>query len=147
MPYIFGLALLCGLIQVGMGLARLGDLANFISRSVMVAFATGMAFLIAASQLKTALGLPGDQPSGFFPQLWLVILHIEKTNWWSLGLAVLTIVLILLFSRSLSRHFPSTLAALALATLAGMALDAQSKAWPGGAASPALFRRFPCRPL
>lgn len=56
-----------------------------------------------------------------------MILHIEKTNWWSLGLAVLTIVLILLFSRSLSRHFPSTLAALALATLAGMALDAQSK--------------------
>ena len=24
MPYIFGIALLCGLIQVGMGLARLG---------------------------------------------------------------------------------------------------------------------------
>lgn len=40
MTYVFGLALLCGLIQVGMGLARLGDLANFISHSVMVAFAT-----------------------------------------------------------------------------------------------------------
>jgi SulP family sulfate permease len=38
MPYIFGIALLCGLIQVGMGLARLGELANFISHSVMVAF-------------------------------------------------------------------------------------------------------------
>lgn len=53
MTYIFGLALLCGLIQVGMGLARLGELANFISYSVMVAFATGAALLIAAGQLKT----------------------------------------------------------------------------------------------
>ena len=69
MPYIFALALLCGLIQLGMGLARIGDLANYISHSVMVAFSSGLAFLIAGSQLKTALGLPGAQPSGFFPQL------------------------------------------------------------------------------
>ena len=68
MPYIFGLALLCGLLQVGMGLARLGDLANYISHSVMVAFATGMAFLIAGSQIKAAPGLPGAQPAGFSPR-------------------------------------------------------------------------------
>lgn len=45
MAYIFGMALLCGLIQLGMGLARLGDLVNFISHSVMVAFSTGAALL------------------------------------------------------------------------------------------------------
>ena len=57
MPYIFTLALLCGLIQLGMGLARIGDLANYISHSVMVAFGSGLAFLIAGSQLKTALAI------------------------------------------------------------------------------------------
>ena len=127
MPYIFALALLCGLIQLGMGLARIGDLANYISHSVMVAFSSGLAFLIAGSQLKTALGLPGAQPSGFFPQLWLVIEHLGEVNPWSLGLTALTIALILILNRVLSRHFPSILAALALATLAGMVLDVQSK--------------------
>ena len=127
MPYIFALALLCGLIQLGMGLARIGDLANYISHSVMVAFGSGLAFLIAGSQLKTALGLPGAQPSGFFPQLWLVIEHIREVNPWSLGLTALTIALILILNRALSRHFPSILAALALATLAGMILDVRSR--------------------
>ena len=126
MPYIFALALLCGLIQLGMGLARIGDLANYISHSVMVAFGSGLAFLIAGSQLKTALGLPGAQPSGFFPQLWLVIEHIREVNPWSLGLTALTIALLIL-NRALSRHFPSILAALALATLAGMVLDVRSR--------------------
>ena len=127
MPYIFALALLCGLIQLGMGLARIGDLANYISHSVMVAFGSGLAFLIAGSQLKTALGLPGAQPSGFFPQLWLVIEHIREVNPWSLGLTALTIALILILNRALSRHFPSILASLALATLAGMVLDVRSR--------------------
>ena len=127
MPYIFALALLCGLIQLGMGLARIGDLANYISHSVMVAFGSGLAFLIAGSQLKTALGLSGAQPSGFFPQLWLVIEHIREVNPWSLGLTALTIALILILNRALSRHFPSILAALALATLAGMVLDVRSR--------------------
>ena len=110
-----------------MGLARIGDLANYISHSVMVAFGSGLAFLIAGSQLKTALGLPGAQPSGFFPQLWLVIEHIREVNPWSLGLTALTIALILILNRALSRHFPSILAALALATLAGMVLDVRSR--------------------
>ena len=127
MPYIFGLALLCGLLQVGMGLARLGDLANYISHSVMVAFATGMAFLIAGSQIKAALGLPGAQPAGFFPQIWLAMRQLGQTNCWSLLLALQTIILILVFSRCISRRFPSTLAALAIATLTAMTLDAQSK--------------------
>ena len=113
MTYVFGLALLCGLIQVGMGLARLGDLANFISHSVMVAFATGAALLIAAGQLKTVLGLTGPKPAGFFPQIGMAFRNLDQINYWSLGLAVLTIVLIVALRR-ISRRFPSTLIALAV---------------------------------
>ncbi|MGE9984681.1 SulP family inorganic anion transporter [Desulfovibrio sp. SGI.169] len=121
MTYIFGLALLCGLIQVGMGLARLGELANFISYSVMVAFATGAALLIAAGQLKTVLGLTGPKPAGFFPQIGMAVQHIGQINCWSLGLALLTIGLILILRR-VSRRFPATLGALALAGAAGALL-------------------------
>ena len=99
MPYIFGIALLCGLIQVGMGLARLGELANFISHSVMVAFSAGAALLIASGQLKTALGLPSSQAQGFFPQIDHVIHNFTHLNIWCLLVSGGTILLILLFKR------------------------------------------------
>ena len=113
MPYIFGIALLCGLIQVGMGLARLGELANFISHSVMVAFSAGAALLIASGQLKTALGLPSSQAQGFFPQIDHVIHNFTHLNIWCLLVSGGTILLILLFKR-ISRRFPATLAALVI---------------------------------
>lgn len=126
MPYIFGMALLCGAIQVGMGLARLGELVNFISHSVMVGFASGAALLIAAGQLGTVLGLSGPKPSGFFPQLGWVLENVSRINFWSVGLAVLTIILCLVLRR-ISRRFPAALVALVIAGLVGALLDVQSR--------------------
>lgn len=116
MSYIFGMALLCGLIQLGMGLARLGDLVNFISHSVMVAFSTGAALLIAAGQLYMAMGLTGPKPSGFFNQMFGALHGLPFINYWSLGIAVGTIVLTVFFKR-LSPRFPASLAALGVITL------------------------------
>lgn len=115
MTYIFGLALFCGLIQVGMGLARLGDLANFISHSVMVAFTTGAALLIGMGQVKTVLGIPGPKKAGFFHQIFDVLHGLPQANYWCVGLAALTIVLAISFKR-VSRRFPASLAALAVVT-------------------------------
>lgn len=115
MAYIFGLALFCGLIQVGMGMARLGDLANFISHSVMVAFTTGAALLIGMGQIKTVLGIPGPKKAGFFHQIFDVLHGLPQANYWCLGLAALTIVLAIGFKR-ISRRFPASLAALAVVT-------------------------------
>ena len=99
MAYVFGLAVLCGLIQIGMGLARLGDLANFISHSVMVAFTTGAALLIAVGQISTVLGLTGPKPAGFFNQIFAALHGLPQANIWCLALAVLTVVLTLTFRR------------------------------------------------
>ncbi|HEY9889621.1 MAG TPA: SulP family inorganic anion transporter, partial [Candidatus Obscuribacterales bacterium] len=52
------LAFLVGLIEVGLGVLRLGCLVNFLSRSVMSGFISGAAILIAFSQVKHLLGLP-----------------------------------------------------------------------------------------
>ena len=116
MPIIFMIAILCGLIQIAMGLARLGELTNFISHSVMTAFVTGAALLIAAGQLPTILGITIPKTSGFFPQLATVFAHVEDTNLWSFGICIVTMLLIVLFKR-ISRRFPATLAALAVAGL------------------------------
>ena len=51
------LALLSGAILLGMGLLRLGFLANFLSHPVIAGFITASGILIALSQLKHVLGV------------------------------------------------------------------------------------------
>ena len=53
------LALLSGLMLVAMGLLRLGFLANLLSHPVVAGFITASGVLIAVSQLRHILGIPG----------------------------------------------------------------------------------------
>jgi SulP family sulfate permease len=48
------LAFIVGMIQIGLGLLRLGFVVNFISEAVIVGFTTGAAFLIAATQVSVS---------------------------------------------------------------------------------------------
>jgi SulP family sulfate permease len=59
---VLTLSFIVGLIQLAMGLARLGVLVNFISHTVVVGFTAGAAMLIIASQLRNFFGLP--MPAG-----------------------------------------------------------------------------------
>jgi SulP family sulfate permease len=54
------LALLSGLILLTMGMLRLGFLANLLSHPVIAGFIIASAVLIAVSQLKHILGIPGS---------------------------------------------------------------------------------------
>jgi SulP family sulfate permease len=56
------LAFMVGVMQLVMGMVRLGALVNFISHSVVVGFTAGAACLIAAKQAKEFLGI--DIPDG-----------------------------------------------------------------------------------
>ena len=51
------LAVMVGIFQLGLGIARLGVLVNFVSHSVVVGFTAGAGILIAVKQLKEFLGL------------------------------------------------------------------------------------------
>lgn len=51
------LAVMVGVFQLAMGLARLGVLVNFVSHSVVVGFTAGAGVLIAINQLRPLLGL------------------------------------------------------------------------------------------
>ncbi|MCX2863331.1 sulfate permease [Paucibacter sp. PLA-PC-4] len=54
------LAFLSGVLLLAMGLLRLGFLANFLSHPVISGFISASGMLIAASQLKTLLGVRAD---------------------------------------------------------------------------------------
>lgn len=51
------MTLMVGIIELALGLARMGALVNFISHSVVVGFTAGAAILIASKQLKNFFGV------------------------------------------------------------------------------------------
>lgn len=114
---------LTGLIQLAMGLARLGALVNFISHTVIIGFSTGAAILIATQQLKTFLGIPIPADASFVQTLRLALLQIGDFNPWVTGVGVFTIVSGLLAKRFLSK-VPFMITATIAGSLAALALDA-----------------------
>ncbi|MEW6118809.1 MAG: SulP family inorganic anion transporter [Pseudomonadota bacterium] len=63
------LTFLVGIIQIVMGLAKLGTLVNFISHSVVTGFTAGAAILIATNQVKHFTGLAIPNGSEFI-EVW-----------------------------------------------------------------------------
>jgi len=93
------LTFLAGLIQFGLGLARMGALVNFISHSVIVGFTAGAAILIATSQIKNVLGI--SVPSGAsFLHTWIDVgKNIGATNPAVLTTAIVTLLTVVLLKR------------------------------------------------
>jgi SulP family sulfate permease len=56
LEYLFAASILCGLIQIGIGLLRLGRYVKFVSRSVMTGFVNSLAILIFLAQMPELLG-------------------------------------------------------------------------------------------
>ncbi len=81
------LAGLSGVMLLGLGLLRLGFLANFLSHPVIAGFITASGILIAASQIKHVLGVGAD--GGTLPELlFSLAVHLGETNPITLAIGV-----------------------------------------------------------
>lgn len=119
-PYVqmaLTLALLTGLFQLGMGLARLGALVNFISHSVVIGFTAGAAVLIAASQIKNFFGIPMERGIPFH-----AIIHHFGTNLHQVDLWVLSVGLTTLLAGLLARRYWPKVPYMIVAMLVGSVL-------------------------
>ncbi len=89
-----GLALVTGLILVAGGLARLGFVAEFLARPVLVGYFIGLALTIIVGQLPALLGIPGSS-GGFFEKLWDLVGDLGQIDSWTafVGCASLALVL------------------------------------------------------
>jgi SulP family sulfate permease len=117
--YALTLTFMVGLIQLFMGLARLGHLVNFISHSVIVGFTAGAAFLIAASQTKHFLGL--DLPAGLhvYEVLLAVYQQIGNIDWLTAMVGAVTVASGVLARRYL-KQVPYMLVAIIVGTLTAL---------------------------
>ncbi|MBV7393464.1 SulP family inorganic anion transporter [Mameliella sediminis] len=115
------LAVLVGLIQVMLGLVRLGGLVDFVSHSVMVGFMAVAALLIALSQMRHALAVELPRPEHLTEFLAALPEALRGTDPASLFLAALALAVAILFRRIFPKG-PNYLVALAAATLAYLAM-------------------------
>mgnify|MGYP001578622414 CR=1 FL=1 len=107
------LTLLVGLVQLGMGMMRLGALVNFISHSVVIGFTAGAALLIAANQLKHLFGIPAAAGSGFVGALDRLAIHFTSINPYVLAVSGATLLTGIAVRRWVPR-IPYMIAALAV---------------------------------
>ena len=124
--YALVLTLIAGLIQLALGLARMGSLVNFISHTVVIGFTAGAAILIATSQLKYVLGLTLERSNDFVFTLQQIISHLSELNPWSLLIAAITLVTTLVLKK-INPRFPGMLAGLFLSGLVCWLVDGESK--------------------
>lgn len=91
--FVLTLTLLAGVFQLGMGLARLGTLVNFVSHSVIVGFTAGAAILIATSQLGKVFGLEISREGDFIDKWHQIFLGLGDTNYYVFAIAITTLII------------------------------------------------------
>ncbi len=110
------LALMSGLVQLGLGALRLGWLLNLLSRSVMTGFINAAALLICLSQIPSLLGLGMERSDHFLIDFWHLVAKLGSANPWSLlfGLGSFACLLVL---RRIAPKLPGVLLVVAAATV------------------------------
>ncbi|MEN3027875.1 MAG: sulfate permease [Aquificaceae bacterium] len=109
------MAFLVGLIQLLLGVFRLGFLVNFVSHSVIVGFTNAAAIIIMTTQVPAILGIKVEQKELIFQNLYEILINLPKTNPYTLAVGILSILLIVGLKR-INKNFPSALFAVVLFT-------------------------------
>ncbi len=96
---VLTMTLLAGVIQLVMGVARLGTLVNFISHTVILGFTAGAALLIAGSQVKNFFGLDIPREARFHEILIHLGSNVLAIEPWVLTVSLVTLVVGILAKR------------------------------------------------
>ena len=116
------LTFMVGIIQLVMGLARLGVLVNFISHSVIIGFTAGAALLIAANQLKHFLGVSVERGLHFHETLVAVGRQITDINPYVTAVAFTTLLVGILIKK-LAPKLPYMIIAMVIGSILAVILD------------------------
>lgn len=119
--------ILAGLIQIALGLLKLGKLITFFPYPVIIGFTNGIAVIIFSGQLGAFLGLKADAGHGFLPMLQSLWGVLDQLNPAAIALGTLVVATMLVWPRvnrlvPATTTIPGSLVGLVLATLAASLL-------------------------
>lgn len=121
-------SMLAGAILMGLGIARLGGLIQFVPHPVTTGFTAGIAVVIATLQLRDFLGLDtGPMPAHYLERVATLARALPTAHLPEVAIGSITLATLLAWPRLLPRlatSVPGPLVALVLATLLAEALRA-----------------------
>ncbi len=115
------LALMVGLIEIGLGLGKLGFIADLLSKEVQVGYMNGLAITIIVGQLPKLFGFSTDADS-FVDDVVAFFSNLDQTNTTTLLVGLGTLALLLGLPR-ISKKIPAVLVAVVAATVVSAAFD------------------------
>ena len=115
------LAIMAAAILILARLIRLGFLADFLSRTVLIGFLTGVGVQVACDEIGGMLGLPGSG-HGTLDKLVYDARHLRQINLYTLGTAA-TVLIVILGSKKFSRKIPGPFIAVIGAITASWAVN------------------------
>jgi len=107
---LFLMTFLVGVLQMVYRVIKLGKLVDFVSHTVLVGFTAGAGVIIALGQLKAFMGISikGSSAMSTLEQMYYIITHISKTNFYVLGVGLMTIAIVVI-CKKISKKLPGAL--------------------------------------
>ena len=136
------LALLVGLIEIGLGLGKLGFVADLLSKEVQVGYMNGLGITIFVGQLPKLFGFSTDA-NGFIEEIKAFFAGLDQTDTTTLAVGIVCLIVLLGLPR-LTRRVPAVLVVVVGATVVSAVLGLADHgvktvgALPQGVPSPAL---------
>jgi MFS superfamily sulfate permease-like transporter len=122
--YASVLALMVGIMLITARLVRLGFLADFLSRTVLVGFLAGVGVQVAIRQFPDMLGIPSHD-IGSIQELVTGLAQLSKVNIYSLAIS-LTVLVVIFGIRRISRKIPVALIVVICVIIASYTLNLSS---------------------
>lgn len=97
MRIAFAVSLLVGIMQLVLGVLRVGFVVDFLSHPVLSGFTSAAGAIIGASQLKHVFGVKAGRGHGFVDTITFVVEALERDgpNWSTFGLCLGSLVILL----------------------------------------------------
>ncbi|MGA7147099.1 MAG: SulP family inorganic anion transporter, partial [Microbacterium sp.] len=92
-------AIICGVLFLLLSVFKLGFLANFLSKPILIGFVGGLAFDILISQIAKMLGVSIDSGGEFVDKTVALVTGLGTANIWSLLISVGSVTVLLLGRR------------------------------------------------
>lgn len=92
-PLVAMLSLMVGAVSIAAGLARVGFVADFLAKPVLVGYLNGVAITIVTGQLGKVLGYQASG-GGFFRLAWDLLRKLDQTHWPTLAVGAAALLLL-----------------------------------------------------
>lgn len=121
------LALMVGVLRLGLGVFRMGVLINLASHPVINGFTNAAALIIGLSLLNTFINVPMPRSDMFLRDLWHVVMQFPLAHWPTIAFGVGTLVAMSLLKKWLPK-LPGVLVVVVLGTIISAAVGFEKTA-------------------